>query len=288
MKRLEYQLKQLTHHNRDGSFQTQSSRRSHLAHIARQLNELGFNQMSSQSLRRKHIDALIAKWKSDGLSPGSMKNYMSFIRWWAQKVGKSHVVPESNAELNLPRRQMIPTESKAQFLCDDTLNSIPNERLRVSIELQQQFGLRREECLKFSPSYADQDSFIRLKGSWTKGGRAREIPVLTKEQRNVLDRAWKIARRGSMIPKQQSFKQWKSFYKRTISKCGLENLHGLRHGYAQRRYEILSGWPSPFAGGPTSKELSAEDRKVDQRARLQVSQELGHNRIEITDVYLGH
>ena len=45
--------------------------------------------------------------------------------------------------------------------------------VRLSIRLQAAFGLRREESIKFNPSYAIQDDHIRLKSSWTKGGRAR-------------------------------------------------------------------------------------------------------------------
>ena len=43
----------------------------------------------------------------------------------------------------------------------------------MSLELQRAFGLRREEAMKFQPSYADQKDHITLKASWTKGGRAQ-------------------------------------------------------------------------------------------------------------------
>lgn len=41
----------------------------------------------------------------------------------------------------------------------------------MSLQLQQAFGLRREESIKFQPRYADRGDHIALKGSWTKGGR---------------------------------------------------------------------------------------------------------------------
>ena len=59
----------------------------------------------------------------------------------------------------------------------------------MSLELQQAFGLRREEAIKFIPDYADQGDHLVLKPSWTKGGKARVIPVRTAEQRAVLNRA---------------------------------------------------------------------------------------------------
>lgn len=63
--------------------------------------------------------------------------------------------------------------------------------------------------------------------------------------------------------------------------------HGLRHAYAQKRYEALSGLVSPKNGGKTSRKLSESEKQASLEARLQVSQELGHNREEITAVYLG-
>jgi len=47
--------------------------------------------------------------------------------------------------------------------------------------------------IKFIPSYADQGDRLTLKPSWTKGGKARTIPIRTPEQREVLDRAHKLA-----------------------------------------------------------------------------------------------
>lgn len=287
MKRLEYELKQMTYHNRDGSYVTQTRRRKDLSRFARELHSLGFNQMSVHSLKRKHVDALLKLWFERGSSAGTIKNNMSHIRWWARKVGKEDIIPLDNQALTIPSRSLIPEETKAQYLSKAELDSISDVRIRLSIQLQQEFGLRREECLKFTPSYADQGSFLQLKGSWTKGGRAREIPVVSTTQRELLNRVRSTAGTGSMIPPDTSYASWNRHYKAVASKCGFSNLHGLRHGYAQRRYQALTGWLSPFAGGPLRKELNAAQKDLDIQARLRVSRELGHNRLEITNVYLG-
>ena len=52
-------------------------------------------------------------------------------------------------------------------------------------------------------------------------------------------------------------------------------MHGLRHAYAQNRYEELTGWQCPSVGGPDSKVLTPEQRAADREARLTISQELG-------------
>lgn len=73
----------------------------------------------------------------------------------------------------------------------------------------------------------------------------------------------------------------------TIKGAGLSGMHGLRHAYAQSQYESLTGWKAPAAGGPAVESLDAIQRARDELARQTISQELGHNRIEITNVYLG-
>ncbi|MFC1578921.1 hypothetical protein ACFL3Y_00845 [Pseudomonadota bacterium] len=74
---------------------------------------------------------------------------------------------------------------------------------------------------------------------------------------------------------------------RQTANGGLSKMHGLRHAYAQRRYEELTGWACPHAGGPSQKGLSPDQRERDGQARLIVSQELGHVRAQIVAVYCG-
>ena len=55
----------------------------------------------------------------------------------------------------------------------------------------------REEAIKFVPAAADKGDHLSLKDTWTKGGKAREIPIRTDAQREVLNRAHQLAGRGS-------------------------------------------------------------------------------------------
>ncbi len=64
-------------------------------------------------------------------------------------------------------------------------------------------------------------------------------------------------------------------------------MHGLRHAYAQDRYEELTGWQCPAIGGPDRTVLSPEQKALDQEARPTVSQELGHERTQIVAAYSG-
>ena len=157
----------------------------------------------------------------------------------------------------------------------------------MSLELQAAFGLRREEAIKFIPSYADRDDTLVLKDTWTKGGKARELPIRTEKQREVLKRAHQLAGRGSLIPADRTYIQQLRVYEGHTARAGLSKLHGLRHAYAQQRYEELTGWPRPAAGGPTRSTLTVGQKTNDTEARLTISHELGHEREAVTAIYLG-
>ena len=103
----------------------------------------------------------------------------------------------------------------------------------------------------------------------------------------MLEQVKKMAAGGSLIPPERSYAEHLGVYERELRKAGISGAHGLRHQYAQRRYEGLTGWKPPHAGGPKRKELTPEQLAIDREARLTVSAELGHAREEITAVYLG-
>jgi hypothetical protein len=286
MDNLTYSLRQLCDRNRDGSHATQGDRLNCLKLMALQLKQAGFRQLRATSLNGKHIDALLGRWRNDGLSVGTIKNRLAHLRWWAEKVGKEGLIASSNAQLDIPKRVFVTNENKATEL-QDKLGKVSDPYVRVSLELQQAFGLRREESIKFQPHYADQGDYLRIKGSWTKGGRERVIPVTTPEQRASLDKAHGLVRDRSLIPAEKTYIDQRNVYDSQCKAAGLKHMHGLRHAYAQSRYEALTGRKAPAAGGPPTQSLNESQRAADFEARHTISRELGHERVEITKVYLG-
>ena len=108
---LNYDLEQLCLRNRDGSAATQADRQRVLDLIANQLNEMGFRNMDARSLKAKHVEKLTQRWLAEGLSPGTLKNRMTILRWWARKIGKKHVVAGGNAAYGIPDRGSRATET---------------------------------------------------------------------------------------------------------------------------------------------------------------------------------
>lgn len=297
MRNLNFELRNLCRDCKEGSFATHSNRLRELDLIANQLHDLGFRKLSKKGLKPKHVVALVEFWKKQSISIGTMKNRMAHLRWWADKIGKFDMLPADNAAFGIENRQYVTNKDKSVELPTDCLEHVSDTHIKMSLQLQAAFGLRREECLKFHPAWADHEDRIVLKASWCKGGRQRCVPITTLEQREVLDKARLLVGFGSMIPSNRSFIQQVKVYEYQTSKVGLHKLHGLRHRYAHTRYLNLTGYLAPADGGPTreailqSESLSDEQKRawldLDNQARLTISNEFGHDREEVTAVYLG-
>jgi integrase len=141
--------------------------------------------------------------------------------------------------------------------------------------------------MKFQPSFADRADHLVLKASWTKGGKERVIPIRTEAQRDALNRARLLAGLGSLIPSNRNYVHQLRVYEGNTLRARQPRMHGLRHAYAQNRYEELTSCKAPADGGPKSKTLSPEQRDTDRQARLVISQELVHGREQATTSYLG-
>lgn len=286
---LTYDLKRLAERHRSGSFATQANRKTMLMLIGEQLVALGWKTMRAVDLKGRHVNRLLAKWDDDGLSPATIRNRLSALRFWAEKVDRASVLPRSNAPYELPPRPRVARVSKATTLPPDQLHRIKDAYVRMSLELQRAFGLRREEAMKLKPFQADHGALLVLQGSWTKGGRPREIPIRTESQREVLARAKALAgqQTNSLIPPDKRYIEQLHRYEYWCHQVGFSKMHGLRHAYAQDKFLELAGFPCPAAGGPVYADLTPEQREVDVDARMIISTELGHGRVPITENYLG-
>ncbi|MDE0040078.1 MAG: integrase domain-containing protein [Gammaproteobacteria bacterium] len=285
MRDLNYDLKRLQAARDDGSHGTRSARSYALAQMANTLHDLGFKGLRATGLRRKHAVALVGEWKRQGRSDGTMKNRTAHLRWWAERIGRPGVVP-SNRALGIANREYVINEDRSVLLDPDKLALVKDEHVAMALRLEADFGLRREEAIKFTPSRDDRGDRIRLKGSTTKGGRPRDVPVLKDSQRRLLDEARKLVGSGALIPPDRNYKQQLKVYEDQTRAAGLYRMHGLRHRYAQRRYEEITGWKSPAAGGPSRRTLTGARRRIDSAARRKIAEELGHGRASIVAVYI--
>ena len=149
-KQLQGSIYNLLKHNKDGSYQTQEGRKIILYKCAEIIVKNGYKIKNIRGLKQKHIKLLVSVWKSEKLSNGTIKNYLSHLRWAATTTQRTDVVP-SNDELGIGNRNYVTNEDKSLKCSDGDFSKIKNERFLIPLQLQRVFGLRHEECLKIRP-----------------------------------------------------------------------------------------------------------------------------------------
>ena len=287
---IEFSLTKLAKQWGSGSEATRHQRLYSLCTIGRTLvKELSFKGLvDAQHLKAKHVELLLKHWQDKGLSSGTIKNSLSHLRTWADWIGKNGIIPKSNDALGAARRVYVPQDNRAFRFSEELSARVPDVRLHCAFELQEAFGLRREEALKLIPTMADKGKYLELVGSWCKNGKPRAVPVRTEQQRALLERAKRLTGPGRPLGGHLgNYRAAMKAYERATVAAGMDGGHGLRHQYAQDRYLELTGRAAPVAGGISGKELTPEQRALDKEARLAISNELGHAREQITVTYLG-
>lgn len=290
-KNFERSYQSMLAHNKEGSYSTHANRCARIEQTMEKLAEKYTGLQNVREIKTRHINYLVEQWKGEGLAPGTIKNRMTDLRWIAKKIGKADIVHRTNDEYGIERRQFTHNENNiAKTLEPQELERVSNDYIKQSLQLQEAFGLRREESIKFQPSYADKGDHIELKASWCKGGRAREIPITNEKQREVLNNVRDFCRENgskSLVPPEKTYRQQLATYEKQCSRSELYKNHGLRHQYAQDRYKEITGLECPKRGGKVAREMNEQERMLDRLARLTVSNELGHNREDVTNNYLG-
>jgi hypothetical protein len=142
-------LVRLCRRNRDGSYGTQTNRKRGLAAMAAELADLGYQLPNTASLKPKHAEALVEKWLNEDKTDATIRNRLTFLRWWAEKVGKSNVIHRDNRTYGVGERGEA-MRNRAQTLDMTKFRAIECPYIRASVLLQVAFGLRREEALNSS------------------------------------------------------------------------------------------------------------------------------------------
>lgn len=286
MSKLGYTLNQLIKKQRGGSFATRAASKRILNLVAKELTEKGYRLKSPEQLKPKHIEYLVTEWRQNELSASTIKNRMAELRWLSAQIGKPNIVHRTNDAYSINRRVFV-GQNKAHDLELSKLKNLQDLPTKYSLLLQSHFGLRKAECIHFNAAYADKEDHIYLKSTWAKGGKARYIPIKTQGQRDLLNEIKVKFGSRSLIADNRNFKEQMKVYEYETCRVGLNKNHGLRHHYAQVRFSQISGYSCPHQEGKLRKEMSNEERQIDDQFRRQLSRELGHERIQITAMYIG-
>ena len=101
MRQLHFDLLRLLEDDRQGSHGTRPARRHVLAQAAETLHRLGYRGLRARGFKGRHVVALVAEWRMQGLSDGTVRNRMAHLRWLARRIGKPGIVRKDNASCGI-------------------------------------------------------------------------------------------------------------------------------------------------------------------------------------------
>jgi len=259
-----------------------------------------------EDINREHVmaygQALKARVERDELKASTAQLYVSAVNsiMTSATQGQWQTVSPTR-DCGIPKRCYISETSKAmpQSQHDQLQVSVDDERIVALLNLQRTLGLRFKESALLDAQkafrQAQRENRITV-FSGTKGGKRRQVPVST-EAMAALEIAASLQDGASMIPANLRYVDFRDHCYRQAQQQPFQ-FHGQRHHYAQQRYQVLTGVPAPIKAGIAKSawhaymamqlhidEATAE--KLDQRARSILSQELGHERLEVVRVYIG-
>lgn len=261
------------------------------------LRDLGYKLDDAQQFAGRHMGALAKAWERDGLSASTIQNSISIFRIFAGWIGKDGMIRSAKTYVStaaIVSRSGIAKEDKSwSGRGVDIMKKIAevamiDPRVAVQLELELLFGLRPREAMQLRPYGADKGTYLVVNFG-TKGGRARVVPIVTDQQRDLLRRAKLLADKNcSTSDQSKSLVQWKNHYYHVLRRVEITRKngftsHGLRHERLNEIYREQTGSLSPVQGGSKS----AVSRADDKAARQEVAEVAGHSRSSVSSAYLG-
>ena len=307
------------------STKTARERRGHILCTVASLWQMKYCIRKLESLDKRHIDALMARWDAEGKSAEFLHNRVSVLRILADWLGKRHLVGDlSDYFPNERTRRKTATEEDLSYKAKgiDPIKVIEaaqaiDERLAAMIAMQYAFGLRVKESIEIRPANSVVDGGVAIEVfAGTKGGKLSRIPVKDDYQRATLAWVRQVAASGKTGRLRWPDTTWRQAQNRyyylvrdrlNLSKAQSDfTSHGFRHGFGHKGYEDRTGYPPPVrAPEGHSKPVPSPacppekhskpvplpppglDRDVHKQALLDVSRELGHVREGATAAYVG-
>ena len=237
------------------------------------------------------------------LATATAQNRLSSVnRTMAALRGDQYVkVPSPSKALGMRRtsvRRSVPqgqdreqVKRIVEVLCENQ-----QARAAAIAQLARATGMRlREAILADLPRLkreAKQFGRINIQDG-TKGGRSGALAprwiTVNDHIRDALRFAEKVSPDGShnLLAPHESYLDFIQGTVRPIRDLlhmhNLKGFHELRAAFACERYEQITQHPAPINGGHCHQ----LDRRLDQEARVQISYELGHGRIDVVSAYIG-
>ena len=272
------QLDKLAKHNRQGSFQTKDRYYEAMKRFCMFLAD-EFRLQKLPNISGKHLVAYVMHMQEQGKSASTIKTDLAAIRFFHDKM--------DNAKYRLPDNDELSVELERRRFggVDRTWSAAEFNRMigKAVAENRDDIAcaLRVHEVMRLDTATAEsalREDAITVKG---KGGKIRTVPIEDERVRVALETMLKRTERGHKlfvpdgVPTDRAINGVQLFilkHRDDVADEGREanlTFHGLRHTYAAVKYHIL-----------TENGMSALD------AHYEVSRLLGHERPDVTDIYL--
>ncbi len=278
------QLNKLARHNRQGSFRTKERYYEAFKRFCAYLAD-EYHLQKISNISGKHLVSYVLYLQEHGKSASTIKTDLAAIRFFHDKMGNpKYTLPEnSKLGVELERRRFGGTDrtwSNVEF--NKMLGRAMAENhwdYILAFYLARFAGLRIHECFRLDTAAAEQvlrENAITIKG---KGGKVRTVPIsgpviiALREQLARTQRGHKLLVPDGM-PTDRAIHHLQSFiakHREDLQEKADPPLtfHGLRHTYAAETYQKLT------ANGVGSLD-----------AHFAVSRLLGHERPDVTNIYL--
>lgn len=290
---LRNQIRKISKHNRQGSFKTKERYQQGVDRFCKFLAS-SFGVQKFSNISDKHVEKYVEDMQARGLSASTIKTDLAAIRFYHDKVDRPRNQLADNSNYNLERRTFGGVDrswTKDEY---KTFKELSNAKGQVRIAeiatLARNEGLRIHETLRLDRAGVERalaTGMLHIKG---KGGKERDVP-LSQESRAMIQERIQLVERGEKLYVQENekthlvIKQVQNFLNRNREHFQDESrnqernqgdeivrnitFHGLRHAYAQEQYQ-----------------QAIDSGMSDYKARLVVSQLLGHERDDVTRIYI--
>ena len=288
-----------------GTVKAHSDRWQAFVHWCRSEDGPGFNdarQIDRQTLLNYAIH-LRHQVEQGELTIATAQNRLSSVnRTMAALRGDQYVkVPSPSKALGMRRTSVRRSAPQGQDREQvkrivDVLCENQQPRAAAIVQLARATGMRlREAILADLPRLkreAKQFGKINIQDG-TKGGRSGALAPrwirVDDHIRDALRYAEQVSPDGSrnLVESNESYLDFQKGIIRPAREIlhthNLKGFHELRAAYACERYEQITRHLAPANGGRCHQ----IDRHLDQKARVQISYELGHRRIDVVAAYIG-
>lgn len=281
------QLDKLARHNRQGSFRTKDRYYEAVKRFCAYL-AVHYHLQKLENISGKHLVSYVLYLRDSGKSASTVKTDLAAIRFFHDKMSRPKYTLPTNSELGveLERRwfgQLDRTWSGPEFnrLLGKAMVENRDDFI-LALYLGRYAGLRIHECFRMDTAAAERalrENALTVKG---KGGKVRIVPIEDGRITMMMQRLLEKTERGHKllvpdgVPTDRAINGMQQFILRhrdaicdPTAPDRRITFHGLRHTYAAEKYTSL------VSGGMTPLD-----------AHFTVSRLLGHERPDVTNIYL--